>query len=348
MRKQAIIAAGFAVFRLTQLHRLAAPLTRGQGAILMLHHVRPWVPRAFAPNRLLEVEPDFLDAVLCHVRSRGYDIVTLDEALDRIGRPRAAPFVTLTFDDGYRDNRDHALPVLERHEAPFTLFVTTGFAERTARLWWVELEQAIAALDEIVVTIDGLERRFAARTPGEKLEAFTRLYEDLRGGPEERLLDVIADLARQAGVSSAAIAETLCLDWPEIEALSRHPLCAIGVHTSTHPMLAKHPAELVRRELSESRRLIEAHIGRTAEHLAYPVGDPSSAGPRDFAIARDLGFASAVTTRPGMVFPAHDTHRLALPRLSLNGHWQDLDQFDMLLTGLPFAVWNRGRRVNAA
>jgi peptidoglycan/xylan/chitin deacetylase (PgdA/CDA1 family) len=346
-RKQQTIAAGFAVFRATGLHRLLAPLTRGQGAVLMLHHVRPWAAEAFAPNRLLEIEPAFLDASLSRIKALGFEVVSMDAALERLLTPGARPFVTLTFDDGYRDNVTHALPILERHGAPFTLFVTTGFADRSARLWWVELEESIRALDAVSVAVDGTTFVMPSRTPAAKRAAFDALYWRLRDGPEERLLSVIADLMAQAGLSSPALVDRLCLDWGGIEALARHPLCTIGVHTLTHPMLAKHAPEAMRRELAESRQLIEAHVAKPARHLAYPVGDAASAGPREFAMAADLGFISAVTTRPGMLFPGHHAHSHALPRLSMNGNWQSLDSLEILLSGLPFALWNRGRRVNA-
>jgi peptidoglycan/xylan/chitin deacetylase (PgdA/CDA1 family) len=65
-------------------------------------------------------------------------------------------------------------------------------------------------------------------------------------------------------------------------------------------------------------------------------------------MAQELGFASAVTTRPGMLFPAHRDHVWALPRLSLNGNWQSLESLDVLLSGVPFALWNKGRRLNVA
>ena len=345
-RKQHIIAAGFAFFRATRLHRLLAPLTRGQGAILMMHHVRPGPTEAFAPNRLLEIEPAFLDASLSRIKALGFDLVTMDEALGRLATPGARPFVTLTFDDGYRDNVAHALPILERHGAPFTLFVTTGFADRSARLWWIELEDSIRALDAVSVVVDGTTMVMPSRTTATKRAAFDALYWRLRAGPEERLLSVIADLMAQAGLSSPALVDRLCLDWSGIEDLARHPLCTIGVHTLTHPMLAKHAPEIVRRELAESRRIIEAHVGMPARHLAYPVGDSASAGPREFAMTAELGFDSAVTTRPGMLFPGHRAHPHALPRLSMNGNWQSLDSLEVLLSGVPFALWNRGRRVN--
>ncbi len=345
--KQQVIGAGFAVFKATRLHKPLAHWTRGQGAILMLHHVRPWAGGGFAPNRLLEVEPDFLDAALTRTKALGYDLVSMDDALARMGEPNARPFVALTFDDGYIDTAEHALPILETHAAPFTLYVTSGFADRTARLWWVELEAAIRALDTIEFETDERRLALAARTDEDKRAAFRTLYGMLRAGPEQRLLQVIADLAARAGIDPAAIPARLCLDWDGIAALSRHPLCTIGAHTLTHPMLAKHEATFVRHELAESRRHIEMRIGLPARHLAYPVGDPTSAGPREYAIAAELGFSSAVTTRPGMIFPAHRDHATALPRLSVNGNWQSLDALEVLLSGVPFALWNCGRRVVA-
>ena len=94
--------------------------------------------------------------------------------------------------------------------------------------------------------------------------------------------------------------------------------------------------------------MLEARLGVAVDSFAYPVGDPTSAGEREFALAREAGYANAVTTRPGMLFPEHAAHLFALPRVSLNGLWQDLGYLDVLLTGAPFRVWNRGRRLNVA
>ena len=343
--KDQIIGAGFAFFKATRLHKGLAPYTRGQGAILMLHHVRPFGGGPFAPNRLLEIEPGFLDAALGHMRSLGFDLVSLDEALRRTDEPGGRPFVALTFDDGYIDLVEHALPVLERHEAPFTAYVTTGFADRTASLWWIELEQAIGALDRVEANVSGVAIALPAATPAEKATAFRTLYWMLRGGSEEHLRDAVDTLAGRAGIDGLALARQLCLDWDGVRRLARHPLCTIGAHTLTHPMLAKHDATLVRHEMEESRRRIETKIGVPVRHFAYPVGDPTSAGPREFGIAAELGFASAVTTRPGMIFSEHGRSRTALPRLSLNGNWQSLGSLEVLLSGVPFAIWNKGRLV---
>lgn len=345
-----MIAAGFAALSVTRLHRLAAPLVRGLGAVLMFHHVRPWRPATpgFSPNRLLEITPEFLDAALALVRRMGFEIVSMDEAVRRIEDGRAPPFVALAFDDGYRDTVGFALPVLERHRAPFTVHVAAGFADRAAGMWWLELEEALRRAEEVAIADEGFSLALPTRTPREKAEAFERIYWGLRAGDEARLLRVVSGLAARNGVYSAAVVGALCMGWPEIAALGTHPLATIGAHTVSHLMLAKWPAAVARAEMEGSRERIEREVGLPVRHFAYPVGDASSAGPREFALARELGFASAVTTRPGMVFAQHKAHLTALPRLSVNGNWQDARYLEALLSGVPFALWNRGRRLNVA
>ncbi|WP_199090979.1 polysaccharide deacetylase family protein [Bosea sp. ASV33] len=340
------IAAAFRMMAATGADRWSRDFAQGVGVILTLHHVRTAETRGFAPNALLDITPDFLDRALGLIRAEGCDIVSLQEALARLRNPKPGRFfVALTFDDGYRDNVEEAWPILARHEAPWTLFVTPGFADRTARLWWLELEEAIHALPRIDLALpDG---RFTARTEtdAEKTRAFAKLYWRLRREPEAILLSAISGLATEAGIDPVAVVERDCLPWETLRALSGAPGVTIGAHTLTHPMLAKHEAEVARREIVESRQRLETELGIPIRHFAYPVGDPGSAGPRDFALAAEAGFESAVTTRPGHLFPEHAGHLHALPRVSLNGLHQNEAALRALLSGLPFWLRSRGRRI---
>ncbi len=343
--RQRVITMGFEAIAMTKADRWLAPLARGRGVILMFHHVRPWTPRGFAPNRLLEITPDFLDTVLGQVRGLGFDIVPLSEVPDRLrGSPGSRPFAALTFDDGYRDNATFAQPILTRYAAPWTLFVTTSFADGTGRLWWRELEESIRRLDRVRVPSVGID--LSAGTDAQKAAVFEAVYWSLRAGPEEQLLAAIAGLADEAGLDGARLTREHCLDWEGLAAVARDPLVTIGAHTLTHPMLAKHDDATALREIRESRRIIESRLGRTVDHFAYPVGDVTSAGPRDFALAREAGFATAVTTRPGHVFAGHAHHLHALPRVSVNGNFQDAAAVRALLSGVPFLAWNRGHRLD--
>ncbi len=343
------IDAGMRLFCVSGAHRLAAPLTRGLGAILMFHRVRPACADGFSPNAGLEIAPQFLDLVLQHLRARNYDILPLDAIMEllRAGARPARPVVALTFDDGYRDLVEHALPILERRRAPFTAYVASGFADRAARLWWIDLEESIRRLSRLDIVVGG--RRIVRRCDSarEKQAAFAELYRTIRAGDEATLRAAVAELSARAGVDSRAIAEAACLDWAGLRRLAQNGLATLGAHSVTHPRLAKLDRETVRREMAESRERIEAETGVRPRHFCYPVGDPTSAGRREFALAAELGFETAVTTRPGMLFPEHRDHPHALPRLSVNGRWQSLGALDVLLSGAPFALANRGRRVSA-
>jgi peptidoglycan/xylan/chitin deacetylase (PgdA/CDA1 family) len=347
-----LIGAGLWALKASRLHALARPLTQGIGAVLMFHHVRPFSPPTpgFAPNRLLEITPEFFEAVIVKVRALGFELVSMDEAVARTqaaaaGKP-ARRFAALTFDDGYRDNRDYALPILRRHNAPFTLYVTTGFAERTARLWWLELEEAVR---RAVRLAPGPGRAVVdCATAADKMRVFNQLYWHFRALPENAAMAAIAELGYEQGIDPTSFPRDLCLRWNELVKFAEEPLCTIGAHTLTHPRLAKHGASKALEEMGESRSIIAENLGVEPKHFAYPVGDRTSARPREFAMARELGFVSAVTTRPGMIFAAHAAHLTALPRLSINGNWQDINFVEALLSGAPFALWNLGRRVNVS
>ena len=345
-----LFTAGFDAIAASRADRWLGALARGRGVILTFHHVRPWQERAFAPNRLLEITPDFLDLLLGLVRRLGLDVVALDEVPDRLrGRGGSRPFVALTFDDGYRDNARYAAPVLRRHGVPWTLFVTTGFAAGRGRLWWVELERAVERLDRVRLGLDGLTLDLPCGCGAAKAAAFESVYRVLRAGPEKRLLQAIALLAEEAGLDPDALVQEHCLGWGDLRELTRsEPDLTIGAHTRTHPMLAKHDAATAAAEIGAPKAEIEARLECPVRHLAFPVGDPASAGAREFRLAAEAGYALAVTTRPGHLFSEHAAHLHGLPRISVNGLHQSEAAMRALLSGVPTLAWNRGRRVNVA
>jgi peptidoglycan/xylan/chitin deacetylase (PgdA/CDA1 family) len=345
-----IIRGGFETLYFSAAHHLMRPVVGGAGAILTLHHVRP--PRAdrFQPNRLLEVRPSFLDDVLRWLRRSRLDLISLDEMYRRLleGNLRRR-FVCMTIDDGYRDTLQWAHPILRRHRVPYTIYIPTSFPDRLGELWWLALEAVVARNKRIGLLIDGKERGFECATISEKRHLFGQLYRWLRSlEREEELRQIVRDLAGRYQVDIAAFCDELCMSWEELAKLAADPLVTIGAHTVNHVMLAKVPEGSARTEMDMSRAVIEASLGRRPHHLAYPVGDATSAGSREFRIAADLGFHTAVTTRPGVIFPEHRNHLMALPRISLNGEHQQLRYVRVLLSGAATAVWNGFRRLNVA
>ena len=345
-----VIRAGLEALYLTGAHRLLRPMFSGVGSIFMLHHVRPARDVAFQPNRHLEITPDFLRAVLAHLRARCTDIITMDEFSRRLGeRDFSAPFACFSFDDGYRDNRDFALPVMREFDAPFTVHVTSDFAQGTGNLWWVALETVIARASHVEVAIDGVATRIDTSTLSAKRAAFARLHDWLRALPGRNdLAREIGALCARHGVDRDAICRELCMSWDELKPFAADPLVGIGAHTVTHCNLAQQTDEMASEEMATSRSRIEGAIQRPVLHFAYPYGDKGAAGRREFALARKAGFKTAVTTRPGMIFPENAEYPTALPRVSLNGNYQDERILAVLTSGAATAMWNGFRRVDAA
>src|SRR5215468_7430212 len=176
--RNTVIRAGLEALYFSGAHILLRPIFSGVGAVFMLHHVRPARDGDFQPNRHLEVTPQFLRAVLMHLKSRDIDIITMDAAHDRLrNKDFARRFACFTFDDGYRDNRDHALPVMREFAAPFTVYVASDFAEGTGRLWWIALERTIAKAAAIEVGMGAATARFDTTTASAKQAAYNRLHD---------------------------------------------------------------------------------------------------------------------------------------------------------------------------
>src|SRR5262249_15884272 len=145
----------------------------------------------------------------------------------------------LTYDDGYRNFFRQAYPILKEAQAPFTVYVTTGFVEGTARLWWMELEAAILAATTLSLPTENGTFEFSLRTREEKETAGLEIYKILRTLDEPSLLERVSDLMQQAGLTPEnmhrlyKITQQECMNWEELIELSQDPLCTIGAHTLT-------------------------------------------------------------------------------------------------------------------
>lgn len=345
-----VIRAGLDALYFTGAHHVLRPILAGVGTIFMLHHVRPARDSLFQPNRHLEITPQFLREALAHVRALDVDIVSMDEAHRRMTeRDFGRRFACFTFDDGYRDNRDYALPVMRDFDAPFTVYVASDFADGHGRLWWVALERLIAAVDTLDVEIDGVATQIDASSAIAKQEAFNRMHDRLQKLPSDmQVQQAVSSLCERHHVDDAAIARELCMSWDELKPFASDPLVTIGAHTVSHCNLANETEAEASREMRLSRERIETTLQKPTLHFAYPYGYKAAATAREFALTRQLGFQTAVTTRPGMIFPENANHLTALPRISLNGNYQNARFLSVLTSGAATAMWNGFRRVDAA
>jgi peptidoglycan/xylan/chitin deacetylase (PgdA/CDA1 family) len=324
------------------IHRLLGRHSAGRGAILRMHRVRPDTGHDFAPNAPLEITPAFLATVVSRLREQGIDIVNLDEAMRRLGDAGAARFAVLTFDDGYRDTVQHAYRVLKELGYPFTVYVTTGFADRTSPVWWLTLEEIVVRQSSVAIAREGAPPEILlSRTTRQKSAAFAALRNWLMAMGEEQQRDALRELAWRYDVDAAAVTNAEMMDWDDIRRLAADPLVTIGAHSVRHPHLARLSAQAARAEIRDGARVVEAAIGGRPRHFAYPYGRVEDAGTREFAAVAELGFATGVTGRSN-VLTAEDANRpVALPRLPIDGRYQSVRYLDLMLSGAVFAVRRR-------
>ncbi|WP_208998507.1 polysaccharide deacetylase family protein [Roseibium aquae] len=313
----------------------------------MFHHVRPARTRGFQPNAHLEITPDFLEFVVKRTREKGYDIVHLDEAIDLLKAGHARKrYAVLTFDDGYRDNLEIVYPMLRRMDAPFTVFATSGLIDRTSELWWAALEQVIDGAQTLTFSHAGIRMDFPCRSLAEKQACFLGLVNRLTLEiPEEDQRGIIRLLCERYGVDLDALADQLMMTWDELRALSREPLVTIGAHTHDHLALARLSEERAKADITRGMERLETELGARPRHFAYPYGKEDAVSDRDAAFLASIGFASAVTTSPGVLTSACARDLMRLPRVSINGQFQTAEYFEQYLTGVPFALFGAARWV---
>ncbi len=340
--RYAAIRTVFELLWATRATSLVRALSRARGVIFTLHRVLPDDPADFAPNAILQIKPDFLDYAIRRVRALGFDIVHLDEAVRRIEADALQRrFAVFTFDDAYRDNLKYALPVLRRQQCPFTLYVPTAFADGVGELWWQAIEDIITAQSAIALTDNGETDYVPTATLAEKQAAYDLVYGKMRAMPEPARIALLHDLAAKYDYDLGAQCKALVMNWSELRSFAADPLCTIGAHTVHHYELAKLPADQARREIDQSAKVLEAQFGRRPRHLSYPIGGHASAGPRDYALAAELGFRTGVTTIPGALYPRTRDSLMALPRVSLNGLFQARRYMDVFAAPAVFSVLGR-------
>ncbi|MDK4738782.1 polysaccharide deacetylase family protein [Rhizobium sp. CNPSo 3464] len=311
----------------------------GLGAIFTLHHVRPPLPRTFAPNAHLEISPEFLDSAITRLKRDGYEFISLDALPDRIASDRnKPPFAAFTLDDGNRDNFDYALPVFARHGTPFTIFVTQGLSERTHSIWWETLAELLSQRDRLTFDFGTGAESFDLNKTGQRQAAFARFAAYVHAHDELEAIARIDEFARANGMEPLDLVRAAIMDRAELKQLIRHPLASLGAHTVSHRALARLPEAEAAAEMALSADYVADLIGQRPVAIAYPYGTADAVSPREARLAAELGFSVGVTTRPGTIGAASAATITHLPRLSLNGHYQKARYASALASGIPMRL----------
>jgi len=287
---------------------------RGRGVIFAFHSIVD--DDTFWPDYTLRCPAGKLEWILRRLRQQQLDFVTLDEVVERLNAPSTRPFVAFTFDDGFADNLTKALPVMEKYQAPFTVYVPTSMIHRDIDAWWFGVAELVRRHDAIEVPTLG---RLRCADNASKRRAYSAIESAIH--ENFGLLPAIRQVLDAAGIKIPLLVDREALSERQLRTLSQHPLVTIGGHSTSHPNFKSAPAAAVRAEMTQNREFLEELTGQPVVHNAYPFGHAGACGDREAAISRAIGFRTAVTTRPGTLFPEHRDHLHALPRICLT--WEE-------------------------
>ncbi len=291
-------------------------------AVLTYHRVLPLPVARDYPFRAMVIARDEFEGQIAHL-ARRYRVLPLGEAIERLSAGTLPPrAVSITFDDGYQDNYEHALPVLRRYGLPATFFVVTDALDGRIRLWWDAVAESVAAargrLDARALETLPRWARFAFDASGRSApraiqDLVTRLNE---ARPSERAATLAAIEVACRGYREAP--PRLMLSWDEAREMAAHGL-QFESHTRTHAFLDEIGKEEAYEELSGSLARIAEVLGQRARFLAYPRGRASL---DQYPVIRRAGIEAALTTQLGTNRPGCDL--LALSRVDIGYSRLDL------------------------
>ncbi|MBI3350398.1 MAG: polysaccharide deacetylase family protein [Burkholderiales bacterium] len=291
-------------------HLLSPAGGKGRLTVLIFHRVLPQ-PDPLMPD---EMDAERFDALLRWVKS-WFQVLPLDEAARRLRDGNLpARAAALSFDDGYADNHDVALPLLQRHGLPCSFFVATGFLDG-GRMWNDSVIESVRSTPLATLDLRGLKDangqdlgQHAMGEPSARRAVLGHLIERVKYLEPVPRLACVQAIAERA---EASLPDGLMMSSAQVVGL-RAAGMQIGAHTVSHPILATLSPAAAADEIARSRAALEALLGERVGLFAYPNGKPGVDYQPDVhpGLVKELGFDAAVSTQWGAAAAGADIFQI--------------------------------------
>jgi peptidoglycan/xylan/chitin deacetylase (PgdA/CDA1 family) len=293
--------------------RLAGDFHGPSAAILMYHSVLP-DPAAQADSLGGIIHSETAFRAQMELLARDYCPVGLDHAVKHLrdgeGMPKRS--VIVTFDDGYADNHEVAMPILNHFAVPATFYVTVDCVEKKRLPWPSRLRFAFRTTKRASWT-DPLARTWSLTPPHHGDEAFLAACDQCCGLSGTAQEEFIRRVEQELQACLPGQSGSLMMSYEQLRELAGHGH-TVGSHTMTHPNMAQLKEDDAYRELAESKQRLESQLGAPVQHFSYPCPALSPHwSERTVQQSRVLGYNTAVTTNSGLT--RHGDNLLCLKRL---------------------------------
>lgn len=286
------------------------------GVVYMLHHIVQKNPKGIPTNEDLKVSPEFLEHIIKKYKKASFRFLSLDELGEIIQSDTTPqkPFITFTIDDGYADNYTQALPIFEKYEVPFSVFIATDFINHKSVLWWDILEDLIINN----TAIHFCNRIYPCYSFQEKWDVFRIIREAILRYDQNNLLKELQDAFSHYTIDWYAPVKKQAMSWAQVKELSNHPLCTIGGHTVSHPALNTLNDTEFYHEIAEGVAILKEETGHNISHFAYPYGSPSEIGEREYQLIKEFNFKTVFSSYGGCITKDNKSYTTHLPRVYLH------------------------------
>lgn len=308
-------------------------LFKGKGCVLMFHRVFN-SKKELINDRFLKLaisKSDFKKKI--KFLKKNYKIISLDDFVSHIKSESNNFYISLTFDDGYKDNLLNVVPIINKYKIPITIFVCTGFVDRKVNAWWYQVNEILLKRNFIKYSFEGKTNSFNLFSEKNKIYFLNYVLKKYFNLPSKKKLKFLNSITSSIKMKNSKH----FLNWNELKLLSKNPLVTIGAHTTSHPCLASLNNKQLNSEIFSSKILLEKKIGKKVNYFSYPYGNKISASTREYNFVKKLNFLAAFTTRRGIP----TKHKLfCLPRENIGINEKNFSLLETKLSGARIFNYN--------
>jgi peptidoglycan/xylan/chitin deacetylase (PgdA/CDA1 family) len=302
-----------------------------RAVVLMYHRVLPSEERRQSGSHpAIMVDPDTFDKQMRVVKNR-FKVLSLEEFADRI--ERKVPFENssclITFDDGWKDNVTHALPILKKHELSAVVFLPVNYIGQKRLFWQETLVHLLGAAFNEAKREPGKAARIREIVAPLGLEEILSFQDD---DPRQRVMGLISRKRKSfeldtldrvlAGLRSELRMESgdangidRFLDWKDVHGMSRHGI-QFGGHGAEHRLLSEMPIEEARKDITLSKDVIDLRVKPAVPTFSYPRGYWT---PQVASLVKASGFRLAFLAKGGSVTSDDDPFTLRRINIGQDG-----------------------------
>ena len=280
---------------------------KGNGVILVYHRILPDDKMKEDLKLGLAVSCSQFDKQIKLLKER-YSLVSIDNFIQNINKKNNFT-VTITFDDGYKDNLKYALPILEKYNVPATIYISTRFLEKKVEMWWYELKRLVEKNTSLKFQHKNKNFSFILENKKQKEKGFKKIRKILMNLEKNEQTDILEKMTFNKERNDYS---KICLTLDEVKILDKNPLITIGSHSHNHLNFKILKTQDLLFEVKQSIEILEKLVNHKIKHFAYPYGGANEASEREYDLLKSFNLLSAVTS---ISHPIKKINLFALPRI---------------------------------